>query len=66
MTLKKEHIDLLETGNGGFNKKTLNLFGVKWPPKKGWKKLIIGREINEAKFTDLLNAKQIKESSRSK
>jgi len=56
----------LETGNGGFNKKTLNLFGVKWPPRKGWKKLIIGREINEAKFTDLLNAKQIKESSRSK
>lgn len=60
MILQKEHIDSLETGNGGFNKKTLDLFGIKWPPKKGWKKKIIGKEVNEAKYIDLLNAKQLK------
>lgn len=59
MVLKKEHIDSLETGNGGFNKKTLALFGVTWPPKKGWKKRVVGREINEAKYIDLLNHKQL-------
>lgn len=60
MILQKEHIDSLETGNGGFNKKTLDLFGIKWPPKKGWKKKIIGKEVNEAKYIDLLNTKQLK------
>ena len=60
MKVTLEHIKELETGNGGFNKKTLALFGVKWPPKKGWKKRAVGKEINEARYIDLLNAKQLK------
>ena len=28
------------TTKGGYTKETLAKFGVEWPPKKGWKKLL--------------------------
>ena len=57
MKVTKEVIKSLETGNGGFNKKTLSLFGVKWPPKKGWQKKILGKEIDPYKYNELLSLK---------
>lgn len=36
-----EEIAAHETGNGGFSKKTLALWGVPYPPPKGWKKFIL-------------------------
>jgi len=48
---RKKVIESYQTGNGGFSKKTLAKFGVKWPPKKGWKKELIDNpnfNINES------------------
>lgn len=34
-------------GNGGWNRKQLDLIGVSWPPKKGWREWAIGKEISD-------------------
>lgn len=57
MILTKEKIEKLQTGNGGYDKKTLALFGLKWPPKKGWKKKVIGKEVDDQKYLNLLTQK---------
>lgn len=36
-----------QTPNGGYNRKQLTLLGVPWPPKRGWKHDVLGREISE-------------------
>jgi len=33
----------IKTSKGGYNRATLEKYGVSWPPKKGWKKIIISR-----------------------
>jgi 5-methylcytosine-specific restriction endonuclease McrA len=45
LILTKEFLDSNKTPNGGWNYSQLALLGVGWPPKKGWKKLVIGREF---------------------
>lgn len=57
MKVTLSDIERLQTGNGGYDKKTLALFGIKWPPKKGWKKKVVGKEIEESKYIDLLKSK---------
>ena len=37
----EEYLDSLKTPKGGYTRETLLMLGVKWPPKKGWKKEII-------------------------
>lgn len=34
-------------GGHGFNKKQLDLLGINWPPKHGWVQWLIGKEIPE-------------------
>lgn len=63
MKITLDHIQALQTGNGGYNKKTLAMLKIKWPPKKGWKKKAIGMEINEAIYIDRLNANQLKRTN---
>lgn len=57
MLLTKEKIERLQTGNGGYDKKTLALFGIKWPPKKGWKRKVVGKEVDENQYLKILNSK---------
>lgn len=59
MVLTKKDIENLQTGNGGYNKKTLALLGLKWPPKKGWKNKVIGKEVDDKKYFELLNSKSL-------
>lgn len=47
MTITQELIDSLKTPAGGWTKSSLQTLGVAWPPKKGWQKEIIGRELNQ-------------------
>lgn len=54
MIISKNDIEKLQTGNGGYDKKTLALFGIKWPPKKGWKKKVIGMEVDDDKYNQFL------------
>ena len=45
ITLTKESIEALKTGSGGYSRVVLNMMGIQWPPKKGWKTQAIGKEV---------------------
>jgi hypothetical protein len=45
MRLTKSEIDAKKTIAGGFTKETLALWGVNWPPPKGWKKLLLKKNL---------------------
>lgn len=36
----KQELEGLKTGNGGWNRATLKMLGIPWPPPKGWKKAL--------------------------
>lgn len=38
-----ELIERLKTPPDGWNKSALAYLGVRWPPKKGWKRRILGK-----------------------
>jgi hypothetical protein len=45
MKLTRENIHAAATKNNGFNRAQIELFGINWPPKKGWLTSLIGKEI---------------------
>lgn len=51
-----ELIDALKTRNGGWKRESLALLGVDWPPKKGWRKRILGTRIQ---VSDDFNSRQV-------
>lgn len=45
MQVSREEIERHKTPNGGYTRETLAMWGVPWPPPKGWKaKLISGKD----------------------
>jgi hypothetical protein len=49
--------DLIEGGKsavGGYSKAQLALLGVTWPPLRGWKKGIVGKQITKDAATRFL------------
>jgi hypothetical protein len=46
MTVTKDFLLLGRTANGGYTKAQLTLLGVQWPPRRGWTRRIIGKEIS--------------------
>lgn len=53
VTLTKNHIEMAKSARGGFSKRQLALLGVSWPPKRGWKKKIIGKTIKKSSIEKL-------------
>jgi hypothetical protein len=47
MIITNEFLDENKTPNGSWRKKQLELIGISWPPQKGWKKEVIGKEISD-------------------
>ena len=47
MIITEEWLTINKTKAGGYTKAQLTLVGVDWPPIHGWKKAIIGTELNE-------------------
>ena len=41
--------------NGGYNKNQLAYLGIDWPPVKGWKKQIIGNDIDKITYDKFIN-----------
>ncbi len=41
MRITEGQLEALKSNKGGFTKATLVSLGVKWPPKKGWKKRLL-------------------------
>ena len=51
---------LIEKGKsarGAWSKKQLDLLGVPWPLKKGWKRRLIGKSVSETDLDEFLNLK---------
>ena len=46
--ITKEWLDSNKTKSKSFNRKQLNLIGIKWPPKKNWQSAVIGKEITDS------------------
>ncbi len=45
MIITKEWLNKHKTANGAWTKRQIEALGLKWPVRKGWQKLVIGREI---------------------
>ena len=46
-----------ESKNGGYSKQQLELVGVKWPPRKGCKKEIIGKTFDGEVINQFISLK---------
>lgn len=47
MIVTKEFLAAGSSENGGFSRKQLELLGVEWPLRQGWKDLLIGKEVSD-------------------
>ena len=46
MTIVTEAVlEKLKTYNGGYDRRTLEALKVGWPPKRGWRKNMIGKTV---------------------
>ncbi len=45
MILTKEMLHGAGTKHNGFTKAQLLAFGISWPPKKGWLKSLVGKDV---------------------
>lgn len=50
----------------GVTKDQLMVLGISWPPRKGWKKRLIGTEIDELAYARFLSLKKTKQQKRKK
>ena len=55
MILTKDIIKQAVSPKGGFTKKQLALVGIPWPPVKGWKKKVIGKDFPEETIKLFIN-----------
>lgn len=51
MIVTRDWLEAHATKNRGFTREQLKALGVRWPPKKGWKDRLVGKEISEAQKT---------------
>ena len=47
MKITQEFVNKHKTEKGGFTREQLLILGVSWPPKKGWMRNVIGKEITD-------------------
>jgi hypothetical protein len=65
MVLTKGRFSELKTERGGFTRETLRLLGVSWPPKRGWKKWLIGSEVDGDAFLAAREARLVRSNGKS-
>lgn len=56
ITLTKERLEKARTQNGGYTAKQLNIIGVGYPPKKGWKSSLTGTQTSLTTFIKFVKA----------
>lgn len=54
MILTHEILENSRSPRGGWNRKQLEILGVAWPPLKGWKRKLIGTDLEAEKFDKLM------------
>ena len=52
MIITNEWLTKNKTPNGGYNKKQFEILGISYPPQKGWKEQLIGRNLSEEKVRE--------------
>lgn len=62
LTSKMLH-DASTKGYHGFNAKQLKVFGIKWPPPKGWLKDLVGTTIMTSQYKKFVDAGKKSNSS---
>ena len=58
MIITNKMIESLRTPAGGFTRDHFRLLGVSYPPKKGWKHKLIGKEASP-ELTDVINSRPL-------
>jgi hypothetical protein len=48
--------DASTKGYHGFNAKQLKVIGLKWPPKKGWLKSLVGTQLFASQYRKFVEA----------
>ncbi|MEX2336891.1 MAG: hypothetical protein WD555_06435 [Fulvivirga sp.] len=62
MIITEEFIDKGKSIKGGWSKVQLQIIDVSWPPEKGWKEKVIGKDISAGEAEKFLSYKEAKES----
>ena len=57
MIVTKEIVEQGISRNGGYSQKQMDLFGIMRPLLKGWKKRMVGVELDEKKIEEFLKLK---------
>jgi hypothetical protein len=61
--LTHESLHAIGTSNGvDWNRKQLEILGVSFPPKKGWLKKLIGTEITDVQYQNLIMMRNVKQN----
>lgn len=53
--LTSDMIEAAKTPKGGFNARQLKVFGIDWPPFRGWKESLIGKTISVENYQLFIN-----------
>lgn len=57
--MENQMIERFEGKGNGYKRQTLKLFGVAWPPRRGWKRSLIGSLIPLSKWKQLTAQKEL-------
>jgi len=57
MRLTRQILHSAGTSRSGFNRLQLEKLGVQWPPKKGWLSSLIGKEVPDETWEEVLSLK---------
>ena len=55
VVITEEMIVACQTKRGGYTLATIEAFGLSWPPRVGWVKRLVGREISVADYEKAVN-----------
>lgn len=53
-----------KTDAGGYTRAQMDVFGVDWPPPKGWPSFLIGQVVEKEKFDQFMEARLVMSKAR--
>lgn len=53
-----------KTEAGGYTRAQMDVFGVDWPPPKGWPNFLIGQTVEQEKFDQFMQARLVRSKER--
>jgi hypothetical protein len=59
MIITKDFIEQHKTVNGAWTRQQLFVLGIQWPPRHGWMRSVIGRELTPEQVAAFIAAREI-------